>query len=349
MLEPSRARSRFPHPVSRRKLRARKVHAGKTRRQLSLADVAKPPTIPPTVPRPTMVQVTRPLRRKRVTEAGKPVQVTRTTARVARGVLRFLAFYVMASSLIVAGIALHEYSHYAAHEGLGMPTVAYSDGVEAAHTELLQLERSRGHGGDIILRQPAETTIVFYPNTFVQAAGLGLLPAQVYQDDGVLASTFFRLEGNHVEEMRARDGQMPALVVAAPLLLAVGVFLLALAWALLRPNLFNKALLLAYAVQIGDAGHHASAIGMQPDVFYGLSSLLIVAAAVLVGLRSLKVRGTGTGKASRSHPQPGKPSGTPSMPWVPSQHIPGLSVHPFTDNSTTRRPAQALRTPVNWT
>jgi hypothetical protein len=225
--------------------------------------------------------------------------------------LRFFVFYLTTASLIVVGIGIHEYSHYAAHEGLEMPALAYSDGVAEAQADLLRTERSRNAGGEVLVQQPRETTIVFFPNTFLQAAGLGLLPAQAYQDDGVLASTYFHLDHAEVGALQERGGTMPAAVVAAPLWIAALVFFGALAWALARPNLFNKALLVAFAVQLGDVGHHASAFGMDPDVFYGLSAFAILGAAILVGLRLRSLRDKQDALAKAAKKREG--AGTPAM------------------------------------
>ncbi|MFO1533458.1 MAG: hypothetical protein ABR562_07165 [Thermoplasmatota archaeon] len=266
-----------------------------------------------------------------------PVRRARSAAEIRRSVLRgtsrFLAFYAMTATLIVAGVAVHEYSHYAAHEGFGVPALAYSDSVHDAQRDLLQVERSRAAGHDVLVQQPRATTIVIFPNTFVQAAGLGLLPSQAYQDDGVLASTFFHLDGQEVDGLQARGGEMAAPVVAAPLLLAVGVFLGALAWTILRPSLFSKALLVAYAVQLGDAGHHATAIGLTPEIFFAFTTVLVVAAALVVGLRSPRKP---EAPAKADPPTASFRLATRVVVTAPKPSIPRrLSVPAPTDNSRT--------------
>ena len=242
---------------------------------------------------PAAKAAARPAPTARVSSAG-PARVTvprrarsssqRRDATVRKAV-RFMLFYLTTAALIAAGVAVHEYAHYAAHEGMGVPEFQYSNSVNAAQHSILQVERSRSGGHEVVLQEPKATTIVIFPNTFVQAAGLGMLPTQAYQDDGILASTYFRLDKSEVDGLQARDGEMSAAVVAAPLIVAGVIFLGALAWVLVKPNLFNKALLVSYAVQIGNAGHHAGALGIPAPVFFILSTLAIVVAAVLVALR----------------------------------------------------------------
>ena len=275
-------------------------------------------------------------------------QVRRRNA-VVRGVARFVAFYVMTATLIVVGVGVHEYSHYAAHEGMGVPEMAYHENVRDAQEGILQVEHSRAGGQDILVQQPKATTIVFFPNTFVQAAGLGLLPAEMYADEGVLASTFFHLDDAQVAGLQSRDGEMPDPVVAAPLWVAGAVFLVALAWCLVRPNLFNKALLVAYAVQIGDAGHHASALGMDPVVFYALSTIAIVVAALLVALRTRRAPKEGPDGARGSSRPDFRPA-TRVIVTAPAPRVASggrLSVRRTTDNSRTRRPVNLG--PATWT
>jgi hypothetical protein len=252
----------------------------------------------------------------------------RAKRNVFQWTMRGITFYAMTAAFIVIGIGVHEYSHYAAHEGFRVPPLEFHDGVEAAQADLLRTERSRVDGRDLLVHQPDKSTIVIYPNTFLQALGLGLLPAQAYADDGVLASTFFHLDARQIQELGAK-GQMPAHVVASPIYVALGVFLVALAWALVRPNLVNKSLLVAYAVQLGDAGHHATAFGMQPEVFYGLAMTLVMVAAILVGLRM----------ARRPFPKPVRPDMRPATRVV--VRAPELFVAPRTHNLTTRRAAKS--------
>lgn len=251
-----------------------------------------------------------------------PVVRRRDPQRVARAVLRGAVFYLLTASLIVAGVAVHEYSHYAAHEGLGVPPLAYAGSVGEAQRDLLETERAHSPAGEVLVQQPKATTIVFFPNTFLQAAVLGLLPSEAYQDNGVLASTFFHLDGGQVDGVRSRGGEMPDGVIAAPLWVAIATFSVAFLWTAVRPNLFSKALLVAGAVNLGDAGHHAAALGIPPDAFYALTALAIVAAAVLLGVRTVI--------PPKRRAKKVKPDFRPATRIV-------LSVRPATDKPSTRR------------
>lgn len=263
---------------------------------------------------------------------------------VARTAARAVAFYAITAALIVAGVAVHEYAHFAAHEGFTVPEFTYSTSVAAAQAELLSVERTQG-AEPVLLEQPGRTTIVIFPNTLVQAAGLGLLPSQAYADGGVLASTYFRLDHEEATGLKSRGGQMPADVVAAPLWVAIAVFFAAAAWASWRPNLFNKALLVSYAVQLGDAGHHAEALGVDPGLFYVLSTMAIVVAGLLVALRMNAL--------ARNRAGGDPPSGVPGpRPW-PVHRTPStnLSVRAATDKAANRGRAHRMsaRPPVTAT
>lgn len=297
---------------------------------------------------PSHASAVQPSRSRRGPPAGtRRVRPRMDPEAVARLAARCVAFYALTAFLIVAGVAAHEYAHYSAHEGFGVPALAYSPSVAQAQDELLSVHRAAGAGGEaVLLEQPERTTIVVFPNTLVQAAGLGLLPAQAYSDDGVLASTYFRLDDGQAQDLRSRGGTMPAAVVAAPLWLAVGVFFAAAAWACWRPNLFNKALLVAYAVQLGDAGHHAEALGMPPALFYAASTLAIVAAAALVALR-MNSRSSRPAPTASGRALPGPPPGWPGGPSRRSTFA-DLSVRRATDKRANRAVAQRLpaRLPV---
>lgn len=262
---------------------------------------------------------------------------------VARTAARAVAFYAITAALIVGGVAAHEYAHFAAHEGFTVPELTYSTSVAAAQAELLSVERTGAAGEEVLLEQPKETTIVIFPNTLVQAAGLGLLPAQAYADGGVLASTYFRLDHEEATGLKSRGGQMPADVVAAPLWLAIVVFFAAAAWACWRPNLFNKALLVAYAVQLGDAGHHAEALGVDPGLFYVLSTMAIVVAGLLVALRMNAI------SRNRIDSAPRGVGGSPHPPGP--GRSPYLSVRAATDKAANRGRAHRMsaRPPVTAT
>ena len=262
---------------------------------------------------------------------------------VARTAARAVAFYAIAAALIVGGVAAHEYAHFAAHEGFTVPEFTYATSVAAAQAELLSVERTGGAGEEVLLEQPKETTIVIFPNTLVQAAGLGLLPSQAYADDGVLASTYFRLDHQEATGLKSRGGQMPADVVAAPLWLAIAVFFAAAAWASWRPNLFNKALLVAYAVQLGDAGHHAGALGVDPGLFYVFSTMAIVVAGLLVALRM------STLSRNQREAGPREAGGRPHPPAP--RRSPYLSVRSATDKAANRGRAHRMpaRPPVTAT
>jgi len=308
--------------------------------------VLRPSASGPDAPATPTLRSVRTVRPERPTSATAPHRVhhaPRGLARkVARNAFRFLAFYLLTAAFIVGGIAAHEYSHYAAHEGFGMPALQVSPSVASAQENLLQVSRSRGADGqDVLLQEPRQTTIVFFPNTATQALGLGLLPAASYDDGGVLASTFFRLQPGEAAAVQANGGEMSTWVVAAPLALAGTVFAVALAWTLWRPTLVGKALLVASFVQIGDAGHHAAALGIPAGLFQALSTTLILLAALLVGLRHPLPRRTARSAVPSSRPQPQAAATVPTVVPAPRR---AMSVPRPTNNSPNRRRPQTRPT-----
>lgn len=261
---------------------------------------------------------------------------------------RILAFYLLTVSLTMAAVAVHEYSHLAAHDGLVAPDVHFSASVAASKSELMSHDAMRVAGIDYLVEQPKNTMIVFYPNVLVHAFGLGLPPPQMYDEDGVLAMTFFRLRPEEIEPVVAHGGQVDAASQGTPLVAAVGLLAASLGWSVLRPNRLNRSLAWVYAIELGDAGHHATAWGMDPSLFYGFSWMATLAAISLACMRGPSFRlvtsptgvagnGASASRVARHAAATFRPTGVPRPATPPRAFV----AFPFTGE----RPAPAPTPP----
>src|SRR5688572_13497695 len=139
-----------------------------------------------------------------------------------RTAARGLLLYGLTALFLLASVAMHEYSHYAAREGPGVPAVRFHPGLESANDALVV---QSPHG---VALRGGEATIVFLPNTFRQALTLGLVPAATAQDGGVLAVSY--LPGATPHEARQAGSAPWGSVEGAPVTVAAACLALSLAW-----------------------------------------------------------------------------------------------------------------------
>ncbi|MHB8633654.1 MAG: hypothetical protein ACYDBQ_06790 [Thermoplasmatota archaeon] len=231
--------------------------------------------------------------------------------RIGRALRGLCAFYVVTASLLLASVAVHEVSHLWAHDGLTVPRIAFADNVADGESSILTQQNIAVNGQIVSVSEPLQSEILFYPNSLAHAFTLGTLPTDLYADHGVLASTYLHINSDEVAQLAVTGGALSGISAGAPLIVAAVILGGATVWAAWRPNLFNRALMLAYAIQLGCTAHHGPALGIPPEVVAGASgfatAMAVVVAAVrgpfLRSLRPAPVRGPVAPAAPRPDPR----------------------------------------------
>lgn len=231
---------------------------------------------------------------------------------LARIAVTVFAFWAITASALYAGTFIHEFSHYAAHEGAQVPEVRFFDTPDDARADLVHVETVDHDGRRYRMENVQETTIVLYDDAILYAMTLNLLPIGMY-DTGSLGATFLHAtEADTPSIIAGAEDEHWGVVMGAPLVTAVVLFMLCCTWIVVRPDLMGRALFVAYAAELGNNAHHAPAVGLDSTAYAVAAEVIFGLALVTVILlsptyRSILAHAGGKTPAWRSSPRPYAP------------------------------------------
>jgi len=194
--------------------------------------------------------------------------------RIRSMLLSAALFYVFASSLLFATTVSHEYSHYAAHEGIELPPITFKTTPQDAHTDMVIIESMKIAGKNYRVENVEESTIVLHQDLFLYALTLNLAPTNLY-NDGTLAATYLQTTPTTLQAE-------PNDVNAAPVYTAATMFLIAIALYLLKQMTLTRSLLYATTSEISNNAHHAIEMGINATLYTIIAQLLFTATILLL-------------------------------------------------------------------
>ncbi len=202
----------------------------------------------------------------------------------ARTTLSFLTFFVAVIGLTFATTFVHEMSHAGAWGD--MPNIEFHENRAAAEESIAQRETRKIDGQTYRVDAVETTTIALYPkNILIVGATLGLAPSSMLPD-AILGSTFYSLDDEHYHDLAHGHDVTKWHHAAMPMIVNGILAIPIIVWVILKTNALSMAALWVNASEWRFNLHHAEEIGIPSGLYLGLSLIIMMAAAMAIGILS---------------------------------------------------------------
>ncbi len=202
----------------------------------------------------------------------------------ARNALAFLAFFGAVIGFTFVTTFVHEVGHATAWGDV--PVVEFHDDRASAEAAIAERQTRTIDGRTYHVDAVDDTTVALYPkNILLVGVTLGLAPAQLLPD-AVLGSTFYSLDDEHYHQLAAGEHVTQWHHAAMPMIINGLLAIPIVAWVLLRTNPISIAALWVNASEWRFNLHHAQEIGIDGNVYLAASLLIMLGAAMLIGVLS---------------------------------------------------------------